>query len=131
MFKRAREIATEQPYSKHLGIELVELEQDRTVLKLPYREELGLDRVNGGAISSLIDLAATSAFWSHPTITDNSRGATVSLTVNFLRLSVATDLRAFAKVRRRGGTICVGEVSVRDIDHEEVAFASVTYKLEP
>ena len=130
MFEHAREIATEQPYSRYLGIELVELKQDQAVLMLPYRKELGVDRVNGGAISSLIDLAATSAFWSHPKITDNSRGATVSFTVNFLHLSVAVNLKAFAKVRRRGGTICVGEVSVRDPAEMEVAFASVTYKLE-
>ena len=60
-----------------------------------------------------------------------SRGATVGFTINFLNLAVATDLTATASVRRRGGTLCTGDVSVTssDADGREVAAAIVTYKL--
>ena len=47
----------------------------------------------------------------------------------FLALAVATDLTATATVRRRGGTLCTGDVSVRNGAGDEVATAIVTYKL--
>ena len=131
VYERVKAIASEQEYSRHLGIELVSHEVDQAVLRLPYREFLGVERVNGGAISSLVDLAATCAFWSHPTVGPQSRGATVGFSINFLHLVRACDLLASARVRRRGGTLCVGDVAVTDLDGVEVAIAVVTYKLNP
>lgn len=121
-------IATEG-FARHLGVELVEHAANRVVMRLPYREHLGVGRIHGGAISALIDIVATAAFWAHPDIPAQARGATVGFTVNFLKLAVATDLTATASVRRRGGTLCMGDVSVRDADGAEVAVAMVNYKL--
>ncbi len=118
-----------ESFASMLGVELLEHDNDRVVVKLPYRGELGVGRVHGGAISSLVDIAATAAFWSSPDVTPASRGATVGFTINFLNLAVATDLIATATVRRRGGTLCTGDVSVRNSAGEEVATAIVTYKL--
>ena len=56
-------------------------------------------------------------------------GATVGFTVNFLKLAVNSDLTATATVRRRGGTLCTGDVSVTNEAGDEVAMAVVTYKL--
>ncbi len=131
MLEQVREIAEGLRYSKHLGFVLIEAQTDRVVLQLPYAEHLGIDRVNGGAISSLVDTAATCAFWSHDDVGAQSRGATVGFSINFLRLVVAEDLWALATVRRRGGSICVGDVSVRNAAGDEVAIANVTYKLNP
>lgn len=118
-----------ESFAALLGVELVERETDRVVVKLPYQEKLGVGRIHGGAISSLVDIAATAAFWSCPDVTPRSQGATVGFTINFLRLAVATDLVATATVRRRGGTLCTGDVSVHNDAGEEVAAAIVTYKL--
>jgi len=112
-----------------LGTELVLEEPDRVIVRLPYGEHLGVERIHGGAISALVDIAATAAFWSDPTLTPAARGATVDFTIHFLRLAVARDLIAEATVRRRGGTLCTGDVSVRLETDEEVAVARVTYKL--
>ena len=130
MLKHAQTIGEQQPYARLLGIELLEADGERAVLKLPYKADLGSDRVNGGAISSLVDIAATCAFWSAAEVEDGARGATVGFSINFLKLAVAADLTATATVRRRGGTICVGDVSVANPDGEEVAIANVTYKLQ-
>ena len=121
-------IASES-FAALLGVELVEREHDRVVMKLPYQPKLGVGRIHGGAISALVDIAATAAFWSCPDVTPTSQGATVGFTINFLRLAVATDLLATATVRRRGGTLCTGDVSVRNDAGDEVAAAIVTYKL--
>lgn len=117
-------------FASLLGAELVESAVDRVAVKLPYKEALGIGRIHGGAISALVDIAATAAFWSHPDTNATSRGATVSFSINYLKLAVATDLTAIATVRRRGGSICVGDVSVENADGEELAVARVTYKLE-
>ena len=118
-----------ESFAALLGVELVERETDRVVVKLPYQGKLGVGRIHGGAISALVDIAATAAFWSCPDVTPRSQGATVGFTINFLRLAVATDLVATATVRRRGGTLCTGDVSVHNDAGEEVAAAIVTYKL--
>ena len=118
-----------ESFAALLGVEVVEREPDRVVVKLPYQRRLGVGRIHGGAISSLVDIAATAAFWSCPDITPASQGATVGFTINFLKLAVATDLVATATVRRRGGTLCTGDVSVRNDAGDEVAAAIVTYKL--
>ena len=121
-------IASEN-FAALLGARLVASERDRVVVELPYAPKLGVGRIHGGAISALVDIAATAAFWSSPDVTPASRGATVGFTINFLNLAVATDLTATATVRRRGGTLCTGDVSVSDADGREVAAAMVTYKL--
>lgn len=121
-------IASEN-FAALLGARLVESGHDRVVVNLPYDPKLGVGRIHGGAISALVDIAATAAFWSSPDVTPASRGATVGFTINFLNLAVATDLTATANVRRRGGTLCTGDVSVCNEDGEEVAVAIVTYKL--
>ena len=131
MFERVEYIAKEQSYPRHLGIELVSADTDRVVLRLPYREHLGTDRVQGGAISSLIDVAGVCATWAHPDIGSDSFGATVSLTINFLRLAAAVDLTATAHVRRRGGSICVSQIVVTNDEDEEIAVGTLVYKLQP
>ena len=126
---RVRRIAQES-FAEMLGVEILEQGRDRVVARLPYRSQLGAGRIHGGAISGLVDVAATAAFWSHRDLPSNARGATIGFTINFLRLAVETDLSAIATVRRRGRTICVGDVSVVGEDGEEVAAAVVTYKLD-
>lgn len=126
---RARSIINDESFAQHLGIQLDSLTPDRVVVRLPYAPHLGIGRVHGGAISGLVDVAATACFWSDPSLTEASKGATVGFTINFLSLAVATDLVAIATIRRRGGTLCTGDVSVQNGDGLEVATAIVTYKL--
>lgn len=125
---RAAGIAT-GGFAAVLGTELTLEEQDRVIIKMPYAEALGVERIHGGAISALVDVAATAAFWADDSLTVNSRGATVDFTIHFLRLAVREDLIAEATVRRRGGTLCTGDVSVCSESGDEVAVARVTYKL--
>ena len=117
-------------FSQFLGIELVQSKKDEVTVKMPYRDEFGVGRIHGGAISSLVDVAATAAFWSDDEIQPGARGATVGFTINFLKLAVRQDLFATAKVRRRGGTLSTGNVVVTDTDGNEIAIAVVTYKLD-
>lgn len=128
-FRPTAERIAKESFASLIGVELVEQDEDRVVVRLPYKAKLGVGRIHGGTISVLVDIAATAAFWSCSDLTPTSQGATVGFTINFLKLAVATDLVATATVRRRGGTLCTGDVSVRNDAGEEVAAAMVTYKL--
>ena len=58
--QRVARIATES-FADLLGIELVSNRPDHVVVRMPYRAELGIGRIHGGAISALIDVAATAS----------------------------------------------------------------------
>ena len=128
-YDRARSIA-EGGFAQVLGARCLEVADDRVVVRMPWHERLGIERIHGGAISALVDVAATAAFWARGGLGPESRGATVGFSISFTRLSARTDLVATATVRKRGGSICFGEVSVANVAGEEVAFATVTYKLQ-
>ena len=87
------------------------------------------DIVHGGAISALIDTAATAAAWSGADLAANPRGTTIALSVNFIAAARGQDITAEARVIQRGRTITVCEVSVDGSDGKRVANALITYKL--
>src|SRR5919197_970201 len=72
--------------------------------------------------------AASAAAWSAAEPTDAPRGATIGLSVDFLRAARAGDLEAGARVLRRGRSVCFCEVDVR-LGDELVAKGLVSYKL--
>ena len=72
----AERIASEN-FAALLGTRLLESAPDRAVVELPYERKLGIGRIHGGAISALVDIAATAAFWTCPDLSAAARGATV------------------------------------------------------
>ena len=88
------------------------------------------DQVHGGAISALIDAAATAVAW---TGTDPAKppsfGTTVTLEVRFMAPARGSDLIATASVPRRGGSLCFTHVDVHDRDGTLVAQGDSVYKL--
>ena len=113
-----------------LGAKLVDLAEGYCRLALPWREELsrGDDQVHGGVIAALIDKAGTTAAWSYTDIPKGTKGATVSMNVNFLE-GAMTDMEAEARTIRRGGSIVVVDVDVLNDKGGKVAKGMVTYKL--
>ncbi|HVY96367.1 MAG TPA: PaaI family thioesterase [Solirubrobacterales bacterium] len=127
------EFLKHSPFVAHLRIELREIEDDRAVLALPFREEVVTigDVVHGGAVSALLDTAAMAASWSAIEFEgEPPRGTTVGLSVDFLAAARAQGLLAEATVLRRGASLCFCEVKVRGADDGAlVATGLVTYKL--
>jgi uncharacterized protein (TIGR00369 family) len=118
-------------YGKLLGIRRSVFEEDRVRLRLPFDARLTTvaDLVHGGAIASLVDVAATAAAWATPRASLEARGTTVGLSLSFLAPARGCDLEADARVVKRGGTLCVVEVGVEDDAETPIARALVTYKL--
>ena len=119
------------PLGTLLGIEIESIAADRVVLRLPFRNEVTTvgDIIHGGAISALIDSAATAAAWAGADLSKNPRGTTIALTVNFIAAARAQTIVADAHVTQRGKTITFCEVAARDASGKLVATALVTYKL--
>jgi len=124
-------LIVESPYGSLLGLELVDAAEDCVRLRMPYRSEVTTlgDTVHGGAISGLVDSAATASFWASSKIAPGSRGTTIGFSISFLSAGRGSDLVATARVRRRGREISTGDVTVCDSEGKEIAVALVTYKL--
>jgi uncharacterized protein (TIGR00369 family) len=119
-----------EPFSTLVGLQVEEVRQDYCRMRLPFRPELRTsgEVIHGGAIATLIDTAAVAAVWSDvdPRVT---RGATASLTVNYLAAAQGVALIAEARVIRRGRSVAFVDVDVFSPTDERIAKGVVTYKL--
>lgn len=115
-----------------LAMAIDEVGDDRCVLRMPAGGNAlnAIARVHGGAISALVDTAATGAAWAYDGYTKSARGTTVSMTVNFMAGAKGDMLFADATVKRRGRSIVFLEVDVRDNTGAVIAQGLVSYKLE-
>lgn len=125
-----RKVIVESAYGALLGVRIELVEPDRVRVRLPFRAEIVTvgDVIHGGAIASLVDIAATAAVWSAADLETSTRGTTVGFTVNFLSAARAQDVLAVARVIRRGRTLSTCDVEVSGLDGTAVARALVTYK---
>lgn len=126
-----RQFFPTSPYVAYLGLQLTEMQPDIAILTMPFRDELVTigTTVHGGAIASLIDTAAMVAAWSGATAPANGRGTTVGLTVNYLAAAQSEDLKAIARVLRRGRSLVYLDVEVQNQAGTLIAKGLVTYKL--
>lgn len=126
----AGEWVASSPFLRLLGARAEVVEEDRAVLALPFRDDLVTigDQVHGGALSSLIDSAATVAAWATVEPPASLRGTTVDMNVAFVSGARGVDLVAEASVVRRGRSLVFVEVTARAAD-QVVAKGLVTYKL--
>src|SRR5437016_1636242 len=84
------------PFAQHLGYSIEELGDGRAVVVMPFAEHLTTleDLVHGGAIAALVDATSSAAAWSGAQVSENARGTTVTLSVDFIRAGRGAQLRA-------------------------------------
>jgi acyl-coenzyme A thioesterase PaaI-like protein len=68
------------------------------------------------------------AAWATDDVPESAAGSTVSLSVNFASAAAGVDLRAQARVAKRGGRLSFCEVTVTDPDCTVVAHGIATYR---
>ncbi len=119
------------PFPTLVGLRLDQISEDHVVMSLHFREELVTmaSVVHGGAIATLIDAAASCAAWATPTPPENMQGSTVALNVSYVAAATGTDLRAEARVLRRGRSLVFLDVEVKDQGGTLIAKGTATYKL--
>lgn len=116
--KLGQAVLERQPFSRHLGAELIEFEQGRAVLALDVRPEFMQQHgfVHGGVVSYLIDNAITFAGGS----VLGEAVVTVEFKVNYIRPAQGQRLVATATVEGAGTrlAVCHCEVTVTDGEKE-------------
>ena len=121
------------PFVQQLGITLEHIGEGEGTLLMPFdaqRTTIG-DVVHGGAIATLCDLGVMVAAWAGAPAPEQFRGVTISLSVEYIAAASAVDLRAHARLLRRGRSLCFCEVEVRTVDDPAVLIAKAlgSYKL--
>ena len=97
------------PYADFLGIHVVETDSEGPLLTMPWSEGLlgAPERVHGGAIAGLLEIAAIAAI--DATLDDpaqaRERFKPISVTVDYMRPGLMTDTFARGKVVRIGTRI--------------------------
>ena len=123
----AFEVVKTTPYLKLLGIELVEITEEKAVMSLEMQEKLrqpyGL--LHGGATASLIDTAM--AFAVIAAIGTEDKATTVDLTVQYLRPHTEGKVVCTAKVLRAGKRLLFLSAEVVNEQGKLVATALSTY----
>jgi uncharacterized protein (TIGR00369 family) len=124
-----RAFIASSPFSRRVGLEVVDLAADRAELRLPFDEGnvTVAEMVHGGAIATLLDVAVTAAAFCAPEALDATSGATISLTVNYVRAGRG-DLVAVGRAVRRAGGLCFCDAEATDADGRTVATAMGTYR---
>jgi uncharacterized protein (TIGR00369 family) len=125
-----RQFVPSSPFAALLGLRVVETDDGRAVLELPWRPELATmgATAHGGAIATLLDTAAMVAAWCGAPEPTSLRGSTASLSISYLAPAEAADLRATAQVLRRGRSLTHVEVEVT-ADGGRVAKGLVAYRV--
>lgn len=122
--EKSMEVNRCNPYVQLLGVEILDVASGFSRLRLVVRPEVlnphGL--VHGGALFSLADNAAGCA-----ASTDGRTYVTQSGDIHFLRALASGVVFAEAKVRHRGRSTVLVEVSLSGEDEKLLATASFTY----
>jgi len=115
------------PFHRWLGLEIVELADDRLVLEMPWRDEIvsnpQVNAVHGGILSALIDLTGLYAI----NALGGTARATADLRVDFHRPATSGPLRAIGRVIKLGPHLSVAETCVESLAGELLASGRGAY----
>lgn len=122
--EKSMEVNRRNPFVQLLGVEIAEVGPDRSLLRLALRPETlnphGL--VHGGALFTLADNAAGCA-----ASTDGRTYVTQAGDIHFLRVQAYGAVQAEARVRHRGRSTVLVEVTLTGEEGRLLATASFTY----
>lgn len=115
------------PFSKLIGMKLVDLQLDTAVLSIEMRDDLRQPSgvLHGGVTATLIDTAM--AFAVRTRLPIDAATATIDLTVHFLRPHTSGTFKCTAKVVRAGKRIFTVSAEVHGSEGKLIATAISTY----
>ena len=115
------------PFSKHLGIEILEAGEGVSRLKMPYQHELTnpAGNLHGGAIATVADSAMAVAIGS--VVGTEGRHITVKLELRYKAAVTDGVIIAEAKITRRKPRLFLGEAVVTNGDGQVIATATGTF----
>ncbi len=117
------------PFEKLLQIDIVEADDGRAVLKMPFRHEFaqGAGLMHGGALVALADTAVVMAIKS--IVPPRTHFATVTMGVDFLRPVREGQVLARAQVTTVRDRIVEGRARILDDQERPVLAFKATFKI--
>ncbi len=117
------------PFSRILGIEVVDIDQGFVRLRMPFSKKLTqpYGTIHGGAIVSLADSAVAKALATM--IGPDQKITAIEIKCNFLAPIKDGVMTAEGKIIHKGNRISVGEVNIWDDENRLVARAMATYAI--
>ena len=115
------------PFSKLIGMQLVELEIDKAVISIEMRDDLRQPSgvLHGGVTATLIDTAM--AFAVRTRLPVDEATATIDLTIHYLRPHLSGTFTCTAKVVRAGRRIFTVSADVVNEQGKHIATGLSTY----
>jgi len=125
--RRAAEVLHGNPFSRLIGMRLVEMRPGEAVIEIEMRDELCQPNgiLHGGVTATLIDTAM--AFAAITKLDENEKASTVDLTVHYLRPHTEGKISCTANVVRAGKRIITLTADVRNASGKMIATAVSTY----
>jgi len=125
--ERAARVLRELPFSKLIGMQLVDLRMDQAVISIAMRDDLRQPSgvLHGGVTATLIDTAM--AFAVRTRLEPDAATATIDLTVHYLRPLLEGSAVCTAKVVRAGKRIFTVEADVENSEGKLIATGLSTY----
>ncbi|MEV4153243.1 PaaI family thioesterase [Nocardia salmonicida] len=122
----------QSPFVRHMGIELVDIEEGSARLRMPFREELVTvgDMVHGGALAGCIDIGIMAAAWAGARLPEQLRGVTVSMSIDFIQPANAESVDIIGTRLRAGRHLSTCRVDIVATDGGRlIAAGAGTYKV--
>jgi len=115
------------PFSRLIGMELVDLQPDLAVISIEMRDDLRQPSgvLHGGVTATLIDTAMAFAVRTRLGLTEAT--ATIDLTVHYLRPHITGTFTCTAKIVRAGKRIFTVSADVVNEEGKHIATAVSTY----
>ena len=132
--EKLREAFTDTPLHKLLGLRFISSDPELVVVEMPVQEEAfnASGNLHGGAIATLIDVAAGSAAAQNSAFVPGENTiVTADLHVRYLGRPRGDVVRAEAKVMRAGRQLVVVECRVLDPEDRVIAFADFSSMVVP
>ncbi len=103
----------DNPFIKYVGIQVPQLGRGYARFVLPWNDDLAnsIGLLQGGMIAALADEAVAFALYS--LVKEGEMINTVEMKINFLGAVKEGEVEAVAHIAKRGRTISLGEVEVR------------------
>jgi uncharacterized protein (TIGR00369 family) len=115
------------PLFKFLGVEVVEISRDQTELKLPFRREFiqGAGVIAGGVMAALADEAMAHVILSN--LADHQSTTTIEMNLRFLKSVRSGEMRAVARVVKKGRKVITVMADVLDNKGRLLAQAGASF----
>jgi acyl-CoA thioesterase len=111
LFETLRQLSTNNPFLKFMGVELIDAGEGWVKMKIPFRPEFMQPiAMHGGAIYSLADSAAAHALMTM--ILPDQSPTTVEQRINFLKAVKDQDLYCEARILHLGKTLAYAEATI-------------------